>query len=451
VSKVFPELLLGIDLGTTMTKAAVVDRLGEELSWGSAPTPWQSVPTGAEANPADLFASAMRAMGAALEAAPEGRVVGVGVTSMAETVVLLGPDGCPATASIAWHDTRGAEEAAELARELGRDAFMERTGLPPSSMCTLSKLAWLHRHGVTEICRALNVADWVIHQLGAEQVAEASLASRTGALSLAERSWWSESLQFAGAPAELFPPVVSAGQLVGRAEGVVPARLRGAALASAGHDHLCVAAGSGATRPGQLLDSCGTAEAVVRAVEPLPGPVLPRVIAAGLSAGWHTLPGKYALLGGQTLGLSLERVLALLGVDDGEPLAALDREAWGVTASSLRLVQEHPYSEPSIVGIGPGASPAALWSAALDAVTEGAQRLVQSMDSIAGPTQEVILTGGWARCAGLRKRKRQTFRRVRWPALAEAGARGAALFGGIAAGLFDGPRDFPQPEERTED
>ncbi|MGO8722613.1 MAG: FGGY-family carbohydrate kinase [Acidimicrobiales bacterium] len=445
------EVLLGIDVGTTMTKAAVVGLDGRELSWGKVPTPWRPVATGAEMDPVELFDAAVRASSAALDAAPAGRVVGVGVTSMAETVILLGPDGSPVTASIAWHDTRGAEEAAELAEGLGRDDFVERTGLPMSSMCTLSKLAWLHRHGDPPWHRALNVADWVLCRLGAEQVSEASLASRTGALSLAERSWWVEALQLAGAPPGLFPPVVSAGQLVGRAEGAIPVRLRGAALTSAGHDHLCVAAGSGATGPGQLLDSCGTAEAVVRAVEPLPGPVLRRVIEAGLSAGWHTLPGRYALLGGQTLGLTLDRVLALLGVDGGEPLAILDRQASGVAAGSLRLVQEHPYSDPFIVGIGPEASPAALWSAALDAVTEGAQRLVRATESIAGPTEEVVLTDGWVRCAGLRRRKRQMFRQASWPALGEAGARGAALFGGIAAGVFDGPENFPQPEEQKED
>jgi sugar (pentulose or hexulose) kinase len=445
------ELLVGIDVGTTMTKAAVAGLDGREISWGKAPTPWRPVATGAEMDPADLFDAAMRAASAALDAAPAGRVVGLGVTSMAETVILLGPDGSPVTASIAWHDTRGAKEAAELAEALGRDDFVERTGLPMSSMCTLAKLAWLHRHGGPSMHRALNVADWVLSRLGAEQVAEASLASRTGALCLAERSWWAEALEAAGVPPGLFPPIVSAGQLVGRAEGAVPARLRGAALASAGHDHLCVAAGSGATGPGQLLDSCGTAEAVVRAVEPRPGTALRRVVEAGFSAGWHTLPGKYALLGGQTLGLTLDLVLALLGVEGGEPLATLDRLARGVPAGALRLVQEHPYSDPSIVGIGPGVSPAALWSAALDAVTEGARHLVENMDSIAGPTEEVVLTGGWVHCPGLRRRKRQMFRQVTWPALAEAGARGAALFGGVAAGVFDGPEAFPQPEDRKED
>ena len=155
--------------------------------------------------------------------------MGVGVTSMAETVVLLGPDGSPATSSIAWHDTRGADEAEELADELGRDAFTEHTGLAVSSMCTLSKLAWLHRHGGPPLSRALNVADWVLRRFGAEQVAEASLASRTGALSLAERSWWVEALQLVGAPKALFPASRGRRGWSGEPRGSCPALARGSA------------------------------------------------------------------------------------------------------------------------------------------------------------------------------------------------------------------------------
>ena len=244
MSRVPSELLVGIDVGTTVTKAAVVGLGGKEVSWGKAPTPWRPVPTGAEVDPFELFDAAMSAVGEALRAAPEGRVAGVGVTSFAETVVLLGLDGAPVGPSIAWHDTRGVEEAAQLAAEIGRDAFVERIGLPLTSMCTLSKLAWLHNHGGSPPYRALNIADWVVHRLGGEQVAEASLASRTGAFCLADRSWWAEALQLVGARADLFPRVVNAGQCVGTAQGRAPERLQGAALASAGHDHLCVAAGS---------------------------------------------------------------------------------------------------------------------------------------------------------------------------------------------------------------
>jgi len=456
------ELLVGLDIGTTMTKAAVVGPGGEEMSWGTVPTPWGAVPSGAEARPSDILGAAVWAICDALRAAPPGRVVGLGVTSMAETVVLLGKDGLPVAPSIAWHDARGEEEAADLARVFGATAFSERTGLVASPECTLVKLAWLSRHNGPPVQRALSVADWVVHSLGGEQMAEASLASRTGALSLAGRHWWAEGLKWAGAPEDLFPPVVQAGEPAGRANldflarslGVghhhfqALERLRGAALTSAGHDHLCVAAGLGAIGPAQVLDSCGTSEAFVTTVPPLDERAVGRAVQAGLNAGWNTVPGTYALLTGQLMGLMLERVLALLGVAGPDGLAGLDAAAQSEPAGSLRVVQDGSGTPASIIGVGATASPAALWSAALDSLSDGAVRITRAMGAIAGPAEELVISGGWARCTGLRQRRRTLLPAMRWPAVTEAGARGAALFGGCAAGLFAGPADFPMPADR---
>jgi sugar (pentulose or hexulose) kinase len=458
------ELLVGLDIGTTMTKAAVVGPAGDELSWGRVPTPWRAVPSGAEAGPADILDAALQAIGAALGAAPPGQVVGVGVTSMAETAVLLGKDGRPVAPSIAWHDDRGEEEATNLKKVFGETAFSERTGLVASPMCTLTKLAWFSRHSRPPAVRALSVADWVVHSLGGEQVAEASLASRTGALCLVGRRWWAEGLEWAGAPPDLFGPVVQAGELVGRitldALRRAPAarnfpealeRLQGAALTSAGHDHMCIAAGLGAIGAAQVLDSCGTAEAFVMTLAPLDGPAVSSAVQAGVSVGWSAVPGRYALLSGQMLGLLFERVLALLGVAGPEAMAALDAAAQGAPAGSLRVVKEDLGSRASILDLGPTASPAALWSAALNCLSDGAQRIVGVMKAIAGPAEEadeLVLCGGWARCTGLRQRRQDLFPSVRWPAVTEAGARGAALFGGCAAGLFSGPAGFPVPSDQ---
>ena len=456
------ELLVGVDVGTTMTKAAVVTADGEEVAWGSVPTPWHPVPTGAEMAPAEILGAAGHAIGTALDLAPPGPVVGLAVTSMAETMALLGPDGAPVAPAVAWHDTRGDDETADLVRVFGGPTFSGRTGLAPSPFCTLVKLAWRSRHQRSAATCALSVADWVVHALGGERVSEASLASRTGALVLSGRKWWPEALEWAGVPADVFPPVVQAGQLVGRvteqslqafagasarpAQGLE--RLLGSALASAGHDHICVAAGTGAIGPGALLDSCGSAEALVRTITPIDEDQLRRVVGSGLTAGWHTVPDRYSLVGGQSLGLMLGPVLRLLGVDD-ESLETFDSAAMGVPPGSLHLVRDNPYANASIVGIGPGASPAPLWNAALEEASEGAARIVRTTELEAGPADELVLTGGWSHLAGLRERKRHLLARSRWPEVVEAGARGAALFGGCAAGVFSGPYAFPKPRDLT--
>lgn len=456
-------LLLGVDVGSTRTKAVVFGADGRELSRGSVPTPWERVPTGAETSAGALLGAVLQAAAEALSAAPPGQVAGAGVTSMAETAVWLDSSGQPVAPCIAWYDTRGEEEAAELAELFGADGFSCRTGLPVSPMCTLVKLKWLSRHQAVPPARALSVADWVVHALGGEQVTEASLASRTGALDVPARDWWGDALAWASARAGVFPPVAQAGELVGKAtlEAAemlamhVPAeslgalqRLAGASLASAGHDHLSAAAGVGAVSSSQVLDSCGTAEALVRAVPPLAGPELARAVASGLTAGWHTVPGHHALLAGNALGMLLERIQKLLGRTAPGAQEELDERAEGVSPAGLRVRSAGFFGDPSVEGLHPEVSPEALWSAALDEVCAVTERSLGALQELAGPADELLLSGGWARCAGLRRRKARLLPRVRWPAVVEAGARGAALFGGVAAGLFEGPADFPSLEDR---
>src|SRR3989442_893539 len=140
------DLLLGIDAGTTFCKAAAVTVDGREVGHGRCRTPWVEVPTGAEIDPFALVDAAIMAVRQARESAPPGRVVGIGVTSMGETGVLLNARGQPAARGIAWHDTRGEEEAARLTEELGAVAFTATTGLPLTPSWTVSKYRWLRAH-----------------------------------------------------------------------------------------------------------------------------------------------------------------------------------------------------------------------------------------------------------------------------------------------------------------
>ena len=100
-----------------------------------------------------------------------------------------------------------------------------------------------------------------------------------------------------------------------------------------------------------------------------------RAVEAGLDAGWNTVPGMYALITGQLLGLMLEHVLALLGVAGPEALAALDAAGELTPAGPLVVVQEGFDTPASIRGVGPAASPAALWTAALNCLSDGAVRI----------------------------------------------------------------------------
>jgi len=436
--------LVGIDVGTTLTKAAVVTLDGAEVAHAARPTPWRAVATGAEADPVELASTARAVALDALELAG-ARPLAVGVCSMAETGVLLDSHGVPAVPSIAWHDERAEEEAARLADVLGPERFAVRTGLPPSRLCSLAKLRWLRTHDerARRGVRWLGVAEWVVRSLGGDETAELSLASRTGFLDASSLAWWSEALQFASAPPGLLPALSAAGTALGRATAD---GLDGAVLAVGGHDHACAQVGAGATRDGDVFDSCGSAEALLAAVPP---PVSDADVAAavrcGVTVGWHVFGGRRSLLGGFLSGLGLQRFLDLLGVDEdgraalGEAALALPRGAGRLRA---RDVTNH---RARLDGIVDGLSPAHVWRAALEATQEHGAAIKLALERIAGPTERLVVAGGWTRDAAVRGVKEEILGPFERPPVTEAGARGAALLAGIAAGVYADVDELPAP------
>lgn len=436
MSPVSGELLLGLDLGTTSCKAAVVTPDGKELAHGRARVAWELVPTGAEIAPQGLLDAALAATREALAAGPQRRIAGLGVASIAETGVLLDAAGAPVVPAIAWHDSRGEEEARRLARELGLDRFSARTGLRARALCTIAKYRWLRDHdaGAQRGVRWLSVAEWIVHGLGGDQVAELSLASRTGWLDLHARTWWDEALAWSEAPPGLLPEPAPAGTPAGTV-GDVLSEARGAVLAVGGHDHLSAAVGAGAVGEGDVLDSCGTAEAFVRAVAPLAPEQVGAAVADGLNVGWHAAPGRQCLLGAMRSGAALQRVLDLLGVT-AEGRAELERAALAAAedAGGMELRGLNA-DRVELVGIGQEPSPALVWRAALESVGRGARDILDRMDRVAGPRGRLVVAGGWAEGEAARAVKQAYVGDFEQSEAVYMGARGAALTAGRAAGL----------------
>lgn len=439
-------LFVGIDLGTTSGKAAVVDAGGRELAHGYARMPWEVVPTGAELHPDRFVEVALAAAGDALARVPDGTVAGIGVTSMAETGVLLDGAGRVAAPAIAWHDHRGADDAEALARDLGRDAFTATTGLSLRPLCSTSKYRWLRRHhdGAARAVRWLNVSEWVVAALGGEPYAELSLASRTGWLDLTTRDWWADGLAAAGAPDGLLPRTAPAGTSAGPATAA-PGRLRGAVLTVGGHDHLCGAVGVGATADGDVFDSSGTAEAFIAPVVPLvPADRIADLVARGVNVGWHVVPGRQALLGAQRAGLHLQRFLDLLGIGpDARP--ALDAAALALPGTGGLRVDGFDDEVATLAGIRLQTTPALVWRAALEAMAARSAGILEVVERLTGPTTRLVVGGGWARSAAVRSVKRAALGDFDHPDVHEPGARGAALLAAVAAGVHAGVADLPPP------
>jgi sugar (pentulose or hexulose) kinase len=430
-------LLIGLDVGTTFCKAVVIDADGVERAHARRATPWTLVPTGAEAAPADLAGAALGAVRDAL-AGVEGEVAGIGVTGMAETGVLLDAAGAPVAPAIAWHDRRGQREAAALARDLGADRFAAATGLPATALCSLAKYRWLREHhgGAERGVRWLSVPEWLVRRLGGEEVAELSLASRTGMLDVVEGRWWHEALEWSGAPAGLLPEPVLAGTPAGRAGDAIPAA-RGAVLTVAGHDHLVAAVGAGAVEDGDVLDDCGTSEALVCTVAAAMGrEAIAAAVAGGITVGRHVVDGRLALLSGFGLDAPLARTLRLLGITGEAARERLDREAADLVAGELGVRVEGLLDETmSVSGVGHGVTPAHVWRATLEAAADESVAALGRLRAIAGEPGRIVMSGGEARSPAVRAVRDARVPALQWSPVREAAARGAALLAGGAAGV----------------
>ena len=68
--------------------------------------------------------------------------------------------------------------------------------------------------------------------------------------------------------------------------------------------------------------------------------------------------------------------------------------------------------------------------------------MLAHIETVAGPRRKVVVVGGWARDEAVLASKRASAP-SRLRRSSEAGARGAALLGGVAAGLFESVDTLP--------
>ncbi|UJP40250.1 FGGY family carbohydrate kinase [Cellulomonas palmilytica] len=292
---------LGIDVGTTHTKVALVDvSAARTLAVASATTP----------APADLLRVVAGLTRRVLDAVPGAPVPGaVGVASMAETGVPVGPDDEPRGDWLRWDGHRAGLQADELAARLGRAELFAATGVRSSAKVPLATWAWLRdEHGSRGIPtsgavggpvtgpsgplhrdgRWAGAADLVVLGLTGRLVTDHTLAGRTmayrlGAPGALPSTFDADLLAEVGLTPRHVPRVLHPGETVPLRSGPLTdaGLLVGTPVTVAGHDHAVGAFAAGVRSPGDVADSVGTSEVVctVLAADPEPGPVA----AAGMS------------------------------------------------------------------------------------------------------------------------------------------------------------------------
>lgn len=435
------QYVVGLDVGTTSAKAVVFTLDGEIVATGRRAYQWDQTPFGTEIAATALADAAHAALRQAIDSTPPGPIRAVGIASIGESGILLDKSNNPIAPVIAWHDKRDSTELAELAEEIGGDRFSSVTGLPFRQQWSLTKHRWFtNAHPqIRNVCMRLNVAEWIAFTLGAAPSTEYSLASRTGWFDIVNKAWWGEALGWSRLNESALPELVTAGTDLGSVTSSdVSPRLFGATVTTAGQDHQSAAVGLGAIVAGAEVDSCGTAEALVRAVDPIASSTdILELTRVGVTVGWHAIPDKWCLLAATEGGLVLGRALSALGISDFTA-GGFDDRARQIATPVIRAVVGNT-GTLGFVNIGDDASPEQLWRSAIELVTEQVATLHDAMSEIVGSHGDLIVTGGWSTSKALLDCKKRRLGKYSRPEVAEGGARGAAIFAGIAAGFWLNP------------
>lgn len=429
-------VLVGVDIGSTRIKVVVVDEHGNERASAVEPTPWVIDGPRVEMDAAHLADAVRSAIGASL-ASVDTPVAAVGVTGMGESGVLLDRTGAPTSPIVAWHDQRG--DVARLADEL--PDLPARTGVPFNPTATVFKLPLLLAAHAGR--RWLNVPEWVVRSLGGDEVAEMSLAGRTGLQDLHTADWWPDGLAALGVDEGLFPGTPRLGTDGAGTATFGP--IAGATLAVAGHDHQAAAFAAGATVSGCLFESLGTADALTMVTEPaVPASAVAELTAGGTTVGRTVVADRLIVIAGLRTGLVLQRVARLLGLDAATRHEVSARAAELGAEPSLEVALDG--DRVRIGGIGDHTGPAELWRAAVAASDRRTDEIVEQFSRLLGAPSDVVVGGGWLHDPAIAAAIERRFPTARRSRFAEPGAVGAAATAGIAAGLLDGP--FTPPANR---
>ncbi len=436
-------ITIGIDVGTTSMKANAFTLDGTIVGRASLETPWETRGNGETEINVDVLADTAIAIMA--QCVPDsyslGAVIGIGITGMAETGVLVDAHSNPLMPAVAWFDERGKQELEELP-QLFASEFVAHTGLGFKAECSLSKLLWRKGSG-QEIpigAQWLNALEYIAFRLTGVKATEPSLASRTGLWDQEIGAPWLPALELIGADAGLVPETFVAGTSIGTVLDSAPNALRGAQVTIAGHDHLVGAVGAGAVNTNDLYNSCGTADVVLRSVErSLTNSERASLVSRGVSAGHHVIPGATAILGATRSGLVLGRVMSMLGINSREERIRI-ADSWDATEFSDVSVSEPPaWTNEVTISLRGDVSPAHVWAGAMEYVLGATRDLVHVVDDLAGPYHAAIAAGGWANIDGIFRGKSLVMPGLRRFNGEEPGSRGAAALAAWAAHQPDVP------------
>ncbi|ODT17169.1 MAG: xylulokinase [Kaistia sp. SCN 65-12] len=381
-------MYLGIDVGTTATKAILVDEQQHILARATQEYATSRPGPGASEQDPALWIAALRFVLAALrQSRPEAfaAVRALGFSGQMHSLVTLDANHEVVRPAILWNDGRGAEQCAEMTA--GVPGLAEISGVRAMTSFTAAKLLWVRQNEpqlYDRVAHVLLAKDYVRFWLTGELASDMSDAGGTQLFDQARREWSTAILDGLGIDRALMPPLMASYEIAGRLRPSVAAELglrAGLPVACGGADVGTGAIGLGCAAPGTGFISLGTGLVYFVAQDRFaPKPDLYLHNFAHCTPGWYQMA---AMLNGAS---TLSWARKLVGAPDvGDLLSKVEARYSG--PSSLMFLpylsgERTPHGDSDLRGAFFGLSPASDPVDIAQAVIEGVAFSVRQADEL---------------------------------------------------------------------
>ncbi len=215
-------LLLALDQGTSSSRAAVFNSVGQIVASASAPLKIEYPADGwVQQDPNQIWVSqreAMRSLSNKLSTEQNNAVVACGITNQRETTILWRrSDSQPCGPALVWQDGRTADTCFQWKQDGLEKEWSHRTGLLLDPYFSASKIDWLLKHDQQaihaladdDICFG-TVESWLLWNLtsGKFHCSDMSNASRTLLMDLEHCAWVDAFCDTIGLPTNALPELV---------------------------------------------------------------------------------------------------------------------------------------------------------------------------------------------------------------------------------------------------
>ena len=458
--------LLGIDIGTQSTRAALIDLKGQMLVSASTLLKMRAPRPGwAEQDPSIWWSSTIKNIQRVFEKSDysSNQVLAIGVSGQMHGTVPIDRNGDLLTSNVQlWCDKRPAQLVEDFSENPENHQAYQIAGSPPQASWLGFKILWekVHRSDIyRKTWKFLVPKDYVNYQLTGEIATDPSEASGSFLMDAQSVNWSEELAGKVGIDFEKLPPIFPSSHLIGSVNHQAASQTgltAGIPVVTGGGDMLCMLLAAGITRPGIASDITGTSAIFsVFTSEPVFDPQLMNL--------HHVLPGwiPFGIIdsGGGALKWFKDSFCQpeiqwahYHGIDIYDRLNELAVEVEPGSEGLLffpYLMGERtlgtPYARGVFFGLTPRAGKGTLVRAIMEGITFELRRTLEIVES-AGCTVDVVYhNGGGARSDLWNQIKADIYQKqVQSFESSEGGILGSAILAGVAVGAYQSPSQGAQ-------